>query len=277
MESTLVPSSNWTADALGVRHPPSGAQARIVSLVPSITELLFDLRLGEQVVGRTGFCIHPASQVRAVPKVGGTKTVDVGKLRALRPTHVILNVDENTRTLYDELEGIVPHRVVTHPCSPQENAPLYRLMGGLFDRAQEAERLCSALADALGQASEATHGLPRERVLYLIWREPWMTVSGDTYVARMLALVGWDVLSIGGGDRYPELELSGARIDGLDRVLLSSEPYPFTARHREEVAKCLDMGNRETVMLVDGEMCSWYGSRAVRGLGYLTALRLGTR
>ena len=132
-------------DALGVEHVPAGAGARIVSLVPSLTELLFALGLGAQVVGRTGFCIHPRTAVRTVPKVGGTKDVDLDRLRALAPTHVIVNVDENTRACEQALRAFVPHVIVTHPNAPEDNRALYALLGGVFDRGGGALGLCDAL------------------------------------------------------------------------------------------------------------------------------------
>ena len=118
-------------DAAGTLHA-AAPDARIVSLVPSITELLFDLGLGDRVVGRTGFCVHPRPAVRDVPKVGGTKDVKLDALRALAPTHVIVNVDENEASTVDELRRFVPHIVVTHPNAPGDNLALYALLGGMF-------------------------------------------------------------------------------------------------------------------------------------------------
>ena len=128
------PSSPFSAllDASGVAHSPAGPAARIVSLVPSLTELLFELGLGDQVVGRTGFCIHPRAQLRTVEKVGGTKDVKLERVRALEPTHLIVNMDENRRETVDELAAIIPHIIVTHPNTPRDNLALYRLLGGIF-------------------------------------------------------------------------------------------------------------------------------------------------
>lgn len=286
--STSAPGPDRFVDAAGVRHAPAGPDARIVCLVPSITELVCDLGLADQLVGRTGFCIHPWETVRAIPKVGGTKDVKLDAVRALAPTHAIVNVDENTRETAEALAEFVPHVVVTHPLGPLDNPPLYRLLGAVFGREAEAERLCGAFAAALaaltaGPSSSAgsrsgcsTPARPPEDVLYLIWRDPWMTVSPDTYIARTLALVGWRTLPDATelrrdgrppADRYPTVELE--RFAGrVDRVLLSSEPYHFKEHHLAEVA-ALVPGAR--VELIDGEMTSWYGSRAVRGLEQLAA------
>ena len=175
-------------DALGTLHAPAGADARIVSLVPSITELVCDLGLSDRLVGRTGFCVHPRDIVRSIPKVGGTKDVDLEKIRALEPTHVILNIDENEKPLAEALARFVPHLVVTHPLAPDDNLALYRLLGGIFGKSLEAEVLCGRFAAA--RAAVAAAQWPERNVVYLIWKDPWMTVARDTYISRTLALFG---------------------------------------------------------------------------------------
>ena len=248
-------------DAAGTVHAPAAPDARIVCLVPSITELLCDLGLAAQLVGRTGFCIHPWETVRAIAKVGGTKDVRLDRIRRLAPTHVIVNVDENTRETAQALEGIVEHVVVTHPQTPRDNLALYRLLGAIFHRHEPAAELCARLADGLAQLEPGA----AQDVLYLIWREPWMTVSPETYIAAMLAEVGWRTLPREPEPRYPEIELA-AYAGRVDRVLLSSEPYHFHAEHLAEVRAALPGA---AVSLIDGEMTSWYGSRAIVGLRYL--------
>src|SRR3954462_4789951 len=121
-------SSASIVDAAGVAHRPADGEGRIVSLVPSITELLVDLGLGESLVGRTGFCIHPREIVRRIPKVGGTKDVNLERVRALSPTHAVVNIDENEKPTVDELAKFVPNIVVTHPLAPADNPALYRLI-----------------------------------------------------------------------------------------------------------------------------------------------------
>jgi ABC-type Fe3+-hydroxamate transport system substrate-binding protein len=255
-------------DAAGTAHA-TAPEARIVCLVPSITELLCDLGLAGQLVGRTGFCIHPREVLRSVAKVGGTKDVDIDRVRALEPTHVIVNIDENTRETAERLAQCVPNLIVTHPLGPLDNPPLYRLLGGIFGRSAEAETLASRFDTAL-QALRATqtaeHGARPERVLYLIWRDPWMTVGPDTYIARMLGLVGWQAWSPPSTDRYPTLQL-GSAAGAVERVLLSSEPYAFRDKHLAEVAAALPDA---AVTLIDGEQVSWYGSRAIEGITYLS-------
>lgn len=256
-------------DAAGTQHAPAGKNARIACLVPSITELICTLGLAPQLVARTGFCIHPKEVLRDIPKVGGTKNVDLDRLRALAPTHVVLNIDENTKPTAEALAAFVPHLVVTHPNAPQDNLALYRLIGGLFGREAEAEALCAELQAALDQTRAAASRWPEEKVLYLIWKDPWMSVARETYIARTLATVGWTTVPREAAARYPEIELRAAARQA-DLLLLSTEPYMFRERHVADLRALLP-GKR--IELIDGEMTSWYGSRAIEGLRYLPRLR----
>jgi ABC-type Fe3+-hydroxamate transport system substrate-binding protein len=253
-------------DALGVEHAPAPG-ARIVSLVPSITELLCDLGLAAQLVGRTGFCIHPAETVAAIPKVGGTKDVNIDKIRKLAPTHLVVNIDENEKPTVEALAEFVPHIVVTHPLAPRDNLALARLMGGIFGAEAAAEAWCAAFEAEHAQLRAMPPGPPRT-VLYCIWQDPWMSISRDTYIARMLAELGWQVPALPDSARYPRFAWSDSLVAGLDAVLLSTEPYRFTQAHADALEKQVGI----PVFLVDGEMMSWYGSRALAGLRYLREL-----
>jgi ABC-type Fe3+-hydroxamate transport system substrate-binding protein len=254
------------ADAAGQVHERS-RQARIVSLVPSITELLCELGLGPQLVGRTGFCIHPSDVVAGIPKVGGTKDVNVEKIRKLAPTHLVVNIDENEKPTVERLAEFVPHVVVTHPLAPRDNLALARLMGAVFGAEERAEAWCAAF-EAEYAALRALPPGPARTVLYCIWQDPWMSVSQDTYIANMLAELGWTVPRLGDA-RYPRFEWNEALVDEVDAVLLSTEPYRFTEAHADALEKQVG----KPVLLVDGEMMSWYGSRALAGLRYLRELR----
>ena len=260
-------------DAAGTRHAAVTTRPRIVSLVPSITELVCDLGLADALVGRTGFCIHPRATVRRIPKVGGTKDVNIARIRELAPTHVIVNIDENEKPAVDELARFVPHIIVTHPLAPRDNLALYRLLGGIFGCAARAAQLCGEFERVYAEVAAACAALPRQNVLYLIWRKPWMTVARDTYISRTLALVGWDTRPATAHVRYPELELDAAMLANVDHVLLSSEPYRFRERDVLDVQRLLPPQAHCRVRLIDGEMTSWYGSRAVAGLAYLGRLR----
>jgi ABC-type Fe3+-hydroxamate transport system substrate-binding protein len=248
---------------------------RIASLVPSLTELVVELGLRAVLVARTGFCIHPADALHDVPKVGGTKDVNQVKLQALAPTHVLVNVDENR---HDTVEAIrawpnPPQIVVTHPNGPEDNLALVAQMVAHFGAHPGVGERAATLTQALRHELEQTQpsGRPPQRVLYLIWREPWMTVAPDTYIGRMLARIGWHTLpDVRGGEsgaaRYPALQGDEPWLADVQQVLLSSEPYRFTEHHLDEAHRLCPNAQ---VRLVDGEMLSWYGARAVPGLRYL--------
>jgi len=248
---------------------------RIASLVPSLTELLVELGLHDCLVARTGFCIHPASMLRDVPKVGGTKDVNLAKLQRLAPTHLLVNVDENRRDTIEMIRAWPkpPQIIVTHPLQPEDNLALIAQMVDHFGAVAEVRERAAALTHALQRELDLTRpdARPPRRVLYLIWRDPWMTVARDTYIAAMLARVHWLTLpdthgGAAGAARYPVVHGSEPWLADVEQVLLSSEPYSFTERHLTEArALCPNAQAR----LVDGELLSWYGARAVPGLRYL--------
>lgn len=253
-----------------VSGPPAGATSppRIVSLVPSLTELLCELGLRDRLVGRTGFCIHPRAALREVPKVGGTKDVNVERIRELAPTHLVVNVDENDKPTVDALAAFVPDIVVTHPVEVEDNLALIERFGALFDCRAAALRLAERFAAALAELrGRRFRRLP---VVYLIWKDPWMTVGADTFIAKMLAEAGMAALSPPADARYPVVTLDWIRNSGAAAVLLSSEPYRFRAGHAAELASGLGL----PCLTIDGEMTSWYGSRAIDGLRYLLDFRI---
>lgn len=276
MQATVTPPT--LVDAIGTMHTPVSVAdtPRIVSLVPSVTELICELGLAHRLVGRTGFCIHPADVLASVAKVGGTKDVNLGKLRKLKPTHVVVNIDENEKPTVDEIASFVPNIIVTHPLAPEDNLPLYRLLGAIFGVDVRAEALCAqleaelALTRAMAAERRASSDAGK-RVLYCIWQDPWMTVSRDTYIARMLALIGWQQWQAPSDARYPAFRWSDEIVREVDEVLLSSEPYRFTDDHADALERQLG----KPVRVVDGEMLSWYGSRAIAGLRYLRELAAG--
>ena len=264
------------ADMIPVGPFPGSPALRIASLVPSLTELLVELGLHDCLVARTGFCIHPAGALRDVPKVGGTKDVNLAKLQRLAPTHVLVNMDENRRETVASIQAWpqAPQVIVTHPLRPDDNLTLVAQMVEHFGAHHPAvvER-ADALTRALQHELDLTHAgsRPARCVLYLIWRDPWMTVARDTYLAAMLARVGWRTLpevhgGVSGAARYPLVRGDEPWLADVQEVLLSSEPYCFTAQHLAEArALCPNADAR----LVDGELLSWYGARAIGGLRYL--------
>ncbi len=259
-----------------LRVPP-----RIACLVPSVTELLVALGLAPCLVARTGFCIHPAEVLRAVPKVGGTKDVNLAKLQRLAPTHLIVNIDENRRETVEAVRGWPqpPRLIVTHPKRPEDLSALIEQVAAEFADSPGVTAAAAAISAATSTALAATvpEGRAPVSVLYLIWKDPWMTVARDTYLSAMLARVNWQTLpDVHGGEsgaaRYPVVDGSEAWLAGVEQVLLSSEPYAFSAQDFD-AARVL-CPNAE-VRLVDGEMLSWYGVRAIAGLDYLRALADG--
>lgn len=255
---------------------PDPTAPRIASLVPSLTELLVALGLGGRLVARTGFCVRPAQALAAVPKVGGTKDVNLAKLECLAPTHAIVNVDENRAETAEALRRFVPQVIVTHPCGPEDVDGLIAQLADAFAAepgvAERARALRAELAAELAATSPA--GRPEVPVLYLIWREPWMTVARDTYIARLLARVGWRTLPATSGGpqgaaRYPVLRGDEPWLAEVRELLLSSEPYAFGEAHLAEAQRLCP---RARVRRVDGELLSWYGPRTAAGLRYLREL-----
>ncbi len=258
---------------------PAAAAPRIASLVPSLTELVVALGLGPCLVARTGYCIHPRDALVATPKVGGTKDVNLAKLRRLAPTHVLVNVDENRSETVDAIRGWgddAPEIVVTHPLAPEDNLALVDQLAATFASHPGVAEHAAVLKQDLARELMATRavGLPSTRVLYLIWHAPWMTVARDTYLSRMLARIGWQTLpALDGGStgaaRYPQVDGSEPWLGKVDRVLLSSEPFAFMPSHVDEARRLCPQAR---VQRVDGELLSWYGARAVPGLAYLRGL-----
>lgn len=256
-------------DAAGIEHARADPNARIVSVVPSLTETLFALGLGGQVIGRTKWCIHP-DQVEAVLSLGGTKKINMKRFAALEPTHAVLNIDENPKEMFDAMQALGVETIVTHPNAPEDNRDLYRLLGGVFGCEDAAEAMVRSVDEALTEA-RSIPAVGRKRVLYLIWKDPWMTVSRDTYIARYLAEIGWDTVGHDDAVRYPEFAMTPESLADLDLVLFSSEPYEFNEKHLEVFAAEYDIP-RKKLFLIDGEMTSWYGVRAIEGLRYGTRL-----
>ena len=209
-----------------------------------------------------------------VPKVGGTKDVNLERLRALRPTHVLLNIDENLLATYQALQawpGV--ELLVSHPGGPRDLPLLIGQCLDAFDDLPAVRERADALLAEL-EAALAAPSPPPRTVLYLIWRSPWMGVARDTYISRQLAEAGWQTLPArDGGERgaarYPVLAADDAGWRLADEVWLSSEPYRFGEAHLAEVQ---GLAPQARIRLVDGELCSWWGPRTAQGLAYLRAL-----
>ena len=267
--------SDLLIDARGKLFSPLRRPARVVSLVPSITELLFDLGLTDaEIVGRTKFCVHPAGQVEVIPDMGGTRTVHADRIREVAPDLLIANVDETSKDVVEALDTWrdQPWVYVTHPVTVDDALLMIHDLGRLLDAREHA-------AAILDELSAARQQLPREReesALYLIWRRPYMTVSPATFVHGMLREAGYrhtideqwlhaqDLQ--GGARRYPELTVAQIAALRPDNILLSSEPFPFRPEHAAELRAGLmpfdpEYAESVGIHIVDGEHFSWYGSR----------------
>lgn len=252
-------------DHLGRPVAVPAAPQRIISLVPSQTELLFDLGVGPRVVGVTKFCIHPKEARKSAVVIGGTKQFDFEKIAALTPDLIIGNKEENYAGGIDQLAAHYPvwlSDIVTL----NDAQRMIRDVGVLVNAEFEAVALTTEIGTGFG-ALRATSTGPR--TLYLIWRNPWMGAGAGTFIHEMLTVGGFrNVLAE--RPRYPELTPEDFAALCPDVVLLSSEPYPFKRKHLEELA-VLCPGAR--IELVDGEPFSWYGSRLRHTPAYLRALR----
>lgn len=250
-------------DALGREVPVDPHPDRVVSLCPSQTELLFELGVGDRVVGVTKFCVHPRAQVQTRARVGGTKNVDIERVRALRPDLVLAEKEENTRDTVLTLEREFPV-FVTDVVDVDSALAMIATVAELFGVDERAATLETSIRVSLGELDVTK----RWRVLYLIWREPWMAAGRGTYIDSVLAACGFD--NAIGDPRYPELTLSAMRDLEPDFVFLSSEPFPFRARHRQELAEAMPTPG---IVHVDGEVFSWYGSRMTQIAPYVRELR----
>ena len=240
---------------------------RIVSLCPSLTELVFDLGVGDALVGRTKFCVHPADRVDAVEKVGGTKNPKVERILELAPDIVLMNEEENRLEDAESLRraGIRVH--TSMPRSAEETAAMVRSIGMALGRIREAEGIAAEIERRADRVRRTAGRYPPVRYACLIWREPIMTVNDDTFIAGLLALAGGQNVFADRTDRYPSI--SPAELHDADplRVLLPDEPFPFQDRHVEELAAATGLP-RERFVLADGELLSWHGSRTPRGIDY---------
>lgn len=252
--------TDMTGRMVEVAYPPR----RIVSLVPSQTELLYDLGLRHEVVGITKFCIHPDEWFRNKKRIGGTKTVHIDQVKELQPDLILANKEENTKEQIEELAAIFPVWISDIQTVGQ-GLQMICEVGDIIGKAGAAAVLSSQIAT--GFLSLPKSEKPK-RVAYFIWRKPWMCAGGDTFISDMITRMGW-VNVLAHRNRYPEITLEELTGLDVDLVLLSSEPYPFKDIHIAEIQAVLP---NTAIHLVDGEMFSWYGSRMKEAVGYLKGL-----
>ena len=249
---------------------------RIVSLCPSLTELVFDLGRGGDLVGRTRFCVHPAGRVERVEAVGGTKDPKIERIVELAPELVLLNEEENRR---EDAEALAAAGIRTHVSFPRDaagTAAMVRDIGATVGREEEAERIAADIERRARRVRRAAQGAAPVRYAYLIWRKPWMAAAGDTFVAAMLALPGAVNVFADRPGRYPEVTAEEIAAAAPDAVLLSSEPFPFREKHVDELVDATGLP-RDRFHFVDGEYLSWHGSRTPEGIDYAERVVEGVR
>ena len=249
--------TDMTGRTIEVNYPPQ----RIVSLVPSQTELLFDLGLNDEVIGITKFCVHPNVWFRNKKRIGGTKTVRIDQVADLQPDIIIANKEENTK---EQIEKLAHHFSVWISDIKTIGQGLQMIceLGDITGKMIPALQLCNEIST--GFLSLAKTDKPK-KVAYFIWRQPWMCAGGDTFISDMITRMGW-VNVLAHKDRYPETDLIELVALQPEMILLSSEPYPFKDVHIAEIQAVLP---RAEIRLVDGEMFSWYGSRMKKAVPYL--------
>ncbi|RDK84732.1 ABC transporter substrate-binding protein [Marinirhabdus gelatinilytica] len=246
---------------LFVESPPK----RIVSLVPSQTELLVDLGLASSIVGLTKFCVHPIGFKESKTIVGGTKQVHYDTIESLNPDIIICNKEENTKEMVLELEKIAPVWV-SDVYTVEDNLQLIEMLGELFAVTKSAEQLSQKIEMACGEFKVFMEDKARKNVAYVIWKNPYMVAGQNTFIDSILQLHRFDNIFKNHDSRYPEV--SEDELKNADAVFLSTEPFPF----KEEDVLALKNALGVQVRLVDGEYFSWYGSRVLKAFPYFKTL-----
>ncbi|WP_026839540.1 ABC transporter substrate-binding protein [Gillisia sp. JM1] len=241
---------------------------RIISLVPSLTELVIYLGLEEKLVGITKFCIHPEGLKKTKTIVGGTKQVHLDKIRDLKPDLILCNKEENTLEMVQDLEKICQVHI-SNIITFSDSLELIKKYGLLFEKEKKANELVSELSKK-NSSFQANLSSKKIKVAYFIWRRPWMVVGGDTFINSMLELNGWENIYKGSEGRYPEIDLELLKDQNPDLILLSSEPFPFQQKHIDEIR----VFSNARIEIVNGEFFSWYGSRQLKAFDYFKELQL---
>ena len=235
---------------------PRKKYSRIISLVPSQTELLFDLGLEEEVVGITKFCIHPKSWFETKTRIGGTKQLNIETIHSLQPDLIIANKEENVKEQVEELAK--DYDVwVTDVNNLSDATKMIQDIGEMTDTEEKAYQIQKEILQKFAERSKNIAETGRPKAAYFIWKDPYMVAAGDTFIHEMLSYCGIDNV-FAKETRYPEVTLKSLKARKCTLILLSSEPYPFKEKHQKEIETLLP---GIPVLLVDGEMFSWYGSR----------------
>lgn len=246
--------------ATGLRYLPK----RIISLVPSQTELLHHLGLEAETIGITKFCVHPPGWFKTKERIGGTKTIKMDKIRQLEPDLIIANKEENIKEQVEELAEDYPVWL-TNVNDLTGALQMIKDIGTLTGRSIAANTLAGSISRAFTEMPGMNGPV---KTAYLIWREPYMTVGGDTFINDMLLQCGFENI-FSNKTRYPQISMDDLLMAGCQLLLLSSEPYPFKQKHVDELSRYLP-GTK--IILADGEYFSWYGSRLLHAPAYFRQL-----
>ncbi|WP_259070144.1 ABC transporter substrate-binding protein [Mucilaginibacter sp. X4EP1] len=242
----------------------SSVPKRIISVVPSQTELLFYLGLDEGIIGITKFCIYPQDKFKSTTKIGGTKQLDIAKIKSLKPDLIIANKEENERGQIEELMDFCPVWI-SDINNLADALQMIERVGELVGKIEESLALSHNIEQ---QFRELPQVLINLSTAYFIWRKPYMVAGRNTFIDDMLQKCG--LINVFDTDRYPEINVDMLITANPQVVLLSSEPYPFKEKHLEELRSILP---RAIIKLVDGEIFSWYGSRLLHAPAYFEWLR----
>jgi ABC-type Fe3+-hydroxamate transport system substrate-binding protein len=238
---------------------------RIISLVPSQTELLFDLGLDAEVTGITKFCVHPDTWFRNKTRVGGTKQLHINKIKELQPDLIIANKEENVKHQVEELAKEFPVWI-SDINNLQDAYEMMQSIGEITAKQKQSETLITQIKTNFSQLQIVNSNI---QTCYLIWKDPYMTIGGDTFINDMLNHAGFKNV-FADKLRYPEININELSTLNCELLLLSSEPYPFKQKHVEELQKQLP---NTKIVLVDGEIFSWYGSRLLKAPAYFSKLQ----
>ena len=256
-------------DQLKTSHTFETTPKRIVSLVPSQTELLYELGLEENIVGITKFCVHPFHFKSTKKIIGGTKKVHFEKIRLLQPDIIIANKEENTKEIVAELSKICPVWV-TDIITLDDNLKMIEDFGILFNKRTEAQKWTDKINFAHTDFLNFIKHKEKLKVAYFIWANPYMVAANNTFINEMLKLNNFQNIYENRDERYPEIIIQKMRVQGdPDLILLSSEPFPFADEHAFELGR---FTHHAKTVFVDGEMFSWYGSRIVKAFAYFKKL-----
>lgn len=240
---------------------------RIISLVPSQTELLCDMGLETSIVGITKFCVHPIHLKKNKAIVGGTKDVHYDKIKVLKPDIILCNKEENTLEMIQELEKIAPVHI-SDIYSIDDCLELIGMYGILFSKEDKAKEIFVEIEVKLEDFKKFINNKPKLKTTYFIWKNPWMVAAKGTFIDILLSLNNFEN-QYRHLERYPEIELIIGKNDSVDLVLLSSEPFPFKEKHKEEMRNYFPDSK---ILVVDGEAFSWYGTRLFKAFDYFKLL-----